>query len=144
MFNRKTTRTVHIDGQPIELSDAAATVIERLQQRVADAEAVSQRVRADQAAVVQAKDAEIAKLEADLARLQDTRPKPEEIDRLVDERVKRITDSSASVQPPARTSNLDPVAQVLRDGATHRQPVKDNGWSEMVAALDYRTRKQEH
>ncbi|MEA9885336.1 hypothetical protein VDG05_13445 [Xanthomonas campestris pv. raphani] len=144
MFNRKTTRTVVVDGQTMELSDAAAAAIERLHQRLADAEAVSQRVRADQAAAVDTRDAEIARLQTELARLQDSRPKPEDIDRLVDERVRRITDSSASVQPPASTANLDPVAQALRDGATHRQPVKDNGWSEMVASLDYRTRKQEH
>ncbi|OBR70620.1 hypothetical protein A7D35_20375 [Xanthomonas arboricola] len=143
MFNRKTTRTVVVDGQTMELSDAAAAAIERLQQRLTDAEAVSQRVRADQAALGEAKDAEIAKLQADLARLQDSRPKPEDIDRLVDERVKRITDSAASVQTPIDSSaNQDPVARALRDGATHRTAVQDNGYAESVASLDYRTRNQ--
>ncbi|MBB5676416.1 hypothetical protein [Xanthomonas arboricola] len=143
MFNRKTTRTVVIDGQTIELSDAAAAAMERLHQRLADAEAVSQRVRADQAATVDARDAEIARLQTELTRLQDSRPKPEEIDRLVDERVKRITDSAASVQPPIDSSaNQDPVARALRDGAAHRTAVQDNGYAASVASLDYRTRNQ--
>ncbi|CTP92369.1 hypothetical protein XTPLMG728_3215 [Xanthomonas translucens pv. poae] len=145
MFNRKPTRTIIVDGQSIECSEDSAAAIERLQHQLADTAAVNQRLRADQAAVAEAKDAEIAKLTADLASLQDSRPRPEDIDRLVDERVKRMADSAASVQPASdsRAPNQDPVAQALRDGAGLRNAVQDNGYGEFVASLDYRTRKQE-
>ncbi|WP_295925351.1 hypothetical protein [uncultured Xanthomonas sp.] len=145
MFNRKPTRTVTVDGQPIECSEESAAAIEHLQRQLADTAAVNQRLRADQATVVEVKDAEIAALKADLAQLQASRPNPEDIDRLVDERVRRMADSAASVQPAndSRRTDQDPVAKALRDGAGLRTVVQDNGYGEFVASLDYRTRKQE-
>lgn len=58
------TRTVMVDGLPVECTDAAAIAIDKLQRQLNDAQAASQRQATEHATLIAAKDAEIAKRDA--------------------------------------------------------------------------------
>jgi hypothetical protein len=65
-----TLKTVTVDGIPIEVTDQGATVISTLQQRLADASAGKDKLIADHASALAAKDSEIAKKDAEIDALK--------------------------------------------------------------------------
>lgn len=65
-----TLKTVTVDGIPIEVTDQGATVISTLQQRLADASAGKDKLIADHASVLAAKDADLAKKDAEIDALK--------------------------------------------------------------------------
>ncbi|WP_126969055.1 DUF2213 domain-containing protein [Xanthomonas sp. BRIP62411] len=58
------TRTVMVDGLPVECTDASAIAIDKLQRQLSDSNAVAARQATDHTAALAVKDAEIAKRDA--------------------------------------------------------------------------------
>jgi hypothetical protein len=58
------TRTVMVDGLPVECTDAAAIAIDKLQRQLSDSNAAAERQNAAHAAALALKDADIAKRDA--------------------------------------------------------------------------------
>lgn len=58
------TRTVMVDGLPVECTDAAAIAIDKLQRQLSDADKAREKLESDHKIVIEAKDAEIAKKDA--------------------------------------------------------------------------------
>lgn len=62
----KMLKTITVDGIPVEVTDAGATVIATLQKRVSDTSAQLEKLTADHAAASAAKDAELAAKDAQI------------------------------------------------------------------------------
>lgn len=63
-MSEQKTRTVMVDGLPVECTDAAAIAIDKLQRQLGDAQSTNQRQAAEHTTAIAAKDAEIAKRDA--------------------------------------------------------------------------------
>ncbi|WP_406858502.1 DUF2213 domain-containing protein [Alsobacter sp. KACC 23698] len=91
----KPTKTVIVDGIPIETTDQGATVIDTLQKRLADANKASEAFSAkvgELTATVSAKDGEIAVLKK---QVEDAALTPAKLDAAVAARTKTIADAKA-------------------------------------------------
>lgn len=64
------TRTVMVDGLPVECTDAAAIAIDKLQRQVSDSAKALSDANAAHAAAIEAKDSEIAKRDAEIDALK--------------------------------------------------------------------------
>lgn len=64
------TRTVMVDGLPVECTDASAIAIDKLQRQLSDSNAVAARQATEHTAALALKDAEIAKRDAQIDTLQ--------------------------------------------------------------------------
>ena len=174
-------KTILVDGLSVVTNDAGAQAIGKLQQQLKDAQAAAGTTDAAHQAAIAAKDAAIAKIEAERDDLKAKVLSDADLDQRVQQRgdliakAKAVHDadysgkSDADVRKTAVVAKLgdaavagkheayvealfdglyssakprDPVAVALGDRATHRQTVKDNGYSESVAGLDYRTANQ--
>jgi hypothetical protein len=85
-----TLKTVTVDGIPVEVTDQGATVIATLQKRLADANDASVKVLADHATALAAKDADIAKKDAEIDALKSKVLDAAAIDKLVASRADLI------------------------------------------------------
>lgn len=65
-----TLKTITVDGIPVEVTDQGATVINTLQGRLNDAKTASDRLVADHTTAIAAKDAELAKKDAEIDALK--------------------------------------------------------------------------
>lgn len=65
-----TLKTVTVDGIPVEVTDQGAIVIETLLKRLADSSAASTKLTGDHATALAAKDAELAKKDAEIDALK--------------------------------------------------------------------------
>lgn len=65
-----TLKTVTVDGIPIEVTDQGATVITTLLGRISDAKAAGDKLVSDHAAAIAAKDADLAKRDAEIDALK--------------------------------------------------------------------------
>lgn len=86
-MTEKTLRTVVVDGIPVETTDAAAAVIEKLQKQLADAMSEKEKLDKEKEEEDAKKDAEIAKKDAQIEELQGKVLGDEALDALVSERV---------------------------------------------------------
>lgn len=78
-----TLKTVTVDGIPVEVTDQGAIVIATLQKRLDDANAASAKVLTDHAAALAAKDADLAKKDAEIDALKGKVLDQAAIDKLV-------------------------------------------------------------
>jgi uncharacterized protein len=125
------TKTVTVDGIPVEATDASAQVITTLSQRAADRIAENLQLQATHKAALDAKDAEIARLtqavaekdkqlgtkDAELKLLSDAAADASRIDQLVADRVDVLTGAQAlglSDADAKGKSNSDVVRQAVQ------------------------------
>ncbi|MFC4729101.1 DUF2213 domain-containing protein [Coralloluteibacterium thermophilus] len=168
------TRTVMVDGLPVECTDAAAIAIDKLQRQLTDAQSANQRQAAEHATAIAAKDAALAKAEAERDDAKAKILSDADLDARVKARgdliasakaihdadytgksdadirkavvVAKLGDAAVAGKSDAyidarfdilvEDSKKDPVARALRDGATARTAVNDNGYAESVAAFN--------
>mgnify|MGYP000899108907 CR=1 FL=1 len=76
-------KTVLVDGIPIETTDAAATVIDTLQKRVAEITKTAGEAKATHDAALAAKDAELGKKDAEIVKLKASQIDDAKLDALV-------------------------------------------------------------
>lgn len=91
------TRTVLVDGLPIETTDAGAQAIEKLQGQVKDAEQKVQAAEAEHNKTIEAKDAELAKKDAKIDELQSKVLDESALDERVAQRADLITKAKRMV-----------------------------------------------
>ena len=84
-------RTITHDGVPVEVTDGAAAVIAKLENKLADGAKALSDADASHKAAIAAKDEEIGTLKADLKKAQDSAPKPADLDKLVADRAALVT-----------------------------------------------------
>ncbi len=94
-MNEIKTRTVMVDGLPVECTDAAAIAIDKLQRQIQDGVNREQDARIEHQRAIEAKDEEIGKLKGENKTLQDAQIKPEDLDRLASARAELISDAKA-------------------------------------------------
>ncbi|HDX0925518.1 TPA: DUF2213 domain-containing protein [Stenotrophomonas maltophilia] len=174
-------KTILVDGLSVVTNDAGAQAIGKLQQQLKDAQAAAGTADAAHKAAIDAKDAAVAKIEAERDALKAKVLSDADLDQRVQQRgdliakAKAVHDADYSGKTDAEVRKIavvaklgdaavagkadayiearfdiladeakpvDPVAKALRDSATHRQPVQDNGYAASVAGLDYRTANQ--
>lgn len=90
-----TLKTVTVDGIPIEVTDQGATVIATLQKRLADAAAASATANTDHAKALAAKDADLAKKDAEIDGLKAKVVDGAALDKLVADRAALVTVAKA-------------------------------------------------
>ena len=73
------TKTITYDGLPVETTDAAEAVINKLSVAVGDAKAEAAKAKADAAAAIDAKDKELGALKAELQAAKDAAMTPEKM-----------------------------------------------------------------
>jgi hypothetical protein len=110
-----TLKTVTVDGIPIEVTDQGATVIATLQQRIADAAAASTKAQNDHAAAIAAKDADLAKKDAEIDGLKAKVTTDADLDKRVAARADLITKAKAIAK--------DVKTDGLSDGAIRKAAV---------------------
>lgn len=110
-----TLKTVTVDGIPIEVTDQGATVIATLQQRIADAAAASTKAQSDHAAAIAAKDADLAKKDAEIDGLKAKVTTDADLDKRVAARADLITKAKAIAK--------DVKTDGLSDGAIRKAAV---------------------
>lgn len=86
-----TLKTVTVDGIPVEVTDQGATVIATLLQRIADAANKASATETSHAAALAAKDAEIAKKDAEIDGLKSKVVDAAALDKLVASRADLVT-----------------------------------------------------
>lgn len=91
--NPMTLKTITVDGIPVEVTDAAATVIATLQGRIATAGATHATALADSATKLSAADARIATLDAEVATLKAAALTGDKLDAAVAERAQLLADA---------------------------------------------------
>lgn len=130
------TRTIKVDGIPVEATDASAIVIEKL---LADRDAAvaAQKSVADASKeAIAAKDTEIGELKAKLKQAQDSTPSGAALDKLVADRAALVETAGKLVKDFKATGLTDSeikkqvVAKVLGD-----EHVKDASESEIAGAF---------
>ena len=82
-----TLRKIMVDGLQVEVTDAAAVAIEKLQLQIADAATANTAAAAASTAAIAAKDEEIGTLKADAKKLTDAALTPEKMTKMVADRV---------------------------------------------------------
>lgn len=171
------TRTILVDGLSVETTDAGAQAIAKLQKDIADRDAKAAQCDADHAKAIAAKDADLAKKDAEIDALKGKVVSDADLDKRVAARAdliakaKTVSDadytgkSEADIRRLAVSTKLgdaavkdkadayvearfdilaedaskDPVRKVLMQAAD-RKSVQDNGYTQSVNDLDYRTR----
>ena len=88
-----TTKTITVDGIPVEVTDAAATVIATLQKRITDNEASAATVLADATGKLAAAEAKIATQDAEIATLKEAVLTGDKLDAAVAERSQLVADA---------------------------------------------------
>jgi hypothetical protein len=104
-----TLKTVTVDGIPVEVTDQGATVIATLQKRLEDANAASAKVLADHAEALKAKDAELAKKDAEIDGLKAKVVDAAALDKLVASRAALVTMAKA-IAKDVKTEGLTDAA----------------------------------
>lgn len=88
-----TTKTITVDGIPVEVTDAAATVIATLQKRIADNDATAATTLADTTGKLAAAEAKIATQDAEIASLKAAQLTGDALDAAVAERAQLVADA---------------------------------------------------
>lgn len=104
-----TLKTVTVDGIPVEVTDQGATVIATLQKRLEDATAASTKVLANHAEALKAKDAELAKKDAEIDGLKAKIVDAAALDKLVASRAALVTVAKA-IAKDVKTDGLTDAA----------------------------------
>jgi hypothetical protein len=99
-------RTVVVDGLSVQTTDQGAQAIDKLQGVIRDEVAKAAKLLTDHAAVIAVKDGEIGELKARVKQLEDSAPKPADLDRLVRDRASLVA------------SALKVDAKIITDGKT--------------------------
>lgn len=133
---KMSTRTVLVDGIPVEANDAAATVIEKLTKDRDNAVAAQKSLADASKTAIEAKDSEIGTLKAQLKQAQDATPKGAELDKLVADRSSLVAKAGKLVKDFDAAGLTDAqikravVAKVLGD-----EHVKDASEAEIAGAF---------
>jgi hypothetical protein len=123
-----TLKTVTVDGIPIEVTDQGATVISTLQQRLADASAGKDKLMADHASALAAKDSDLAKKDAEIDALKGKVMDAAALDAAVKSRSDLIAKAKAIVPTVATDGKSDAeirhavVAAKIGDAAIKDKP----------------------
>ncbi|OCJ05313.1 hypothetical protein A6U87_15025 [Rhizobium sp. AC44/96] len=108
-----TTRTLMVDGLSVELTDKDAQIVQRaidaLTKQIADAQAVQAKADADHAKVIAAKDAEIAKKDAQIDDLSKKVLSDADLDKRVQDRADLVA-VAKSIAKDLRTEGLTDAA----------------------------------
>lgn len=96
------TRTVMVDGLPVECTDASAIAIDKLQKTIGT-------MKLDHEKAIGLKDGEIGELKVENKKLLDSQTKPADLDRLVAARAQLVSDA-ASLAPNLKTEGLADAA----------------------------------
>ncbi len=105
----KPLKTVTVDGLSIETTDQGAQVIEKLQRALGDAEARNSKTTADHATAIAAKDAEIAKRDAEIDTLKAKQLSDADLDKRVQQRAELIGKARA-IAKDVKTEGLSDAA----------------------------------
>ncbi|MFC7378261.1 DUF2213 domain-containing protein [Brevundimonas sp. GCM10030266] len=132
---RMTLKTIIVDGLPVETTDAGEAAINLLKSKLADAGAVLQTAKTDHAKAIEAKDAELAKKDAEIDDLKTKVIDGPALDKMAAERADVVTKAKA----------LD--AKVVTDGKTNGEikravlgdAAKDKSDAYVDAAFDLKT-----
>lgn len=91
--NPMTTKTITVDGIPVEVTDAAATVIATLQKRIVDNDATAATTLADATDKLAKAEAKIATQDAEIATLKAGQLTGDKLDAAVAERAQLVADA---------------------------------------------------
>ena len=146
------TRTVMVDGLSVETTDAGAQAIMKLQQQVKDSGQALTDAQVKHQAELADRDAKLAKAEAERDDAKAKVLSDADLDARVQARADLVTSAKAIHDADytgksqayidarfdilAEDAKKDPVTRALRDGATTRNTVNDNGYAESVAAFN--------
>lgn len=131
-------RKVTVDGVTIETTDQGAQVIEKLQQKLTDANTAAGKAEAEHQKAIAAKDAELGKKDAEIETLKKSQMDESKLDQMVADRADIVSKAKA-IAPELKTDGVSNV-DIRRQAVIARlgdEKVKDKSDDYVGALFDH-------